>query len=118
METTALPYPDMALADIVTEHRYVTERLANIAKFQAELDIMDTHLKSIRKQMYSEKTDKAKARAGLPKKKCKHCNQVFYGTDYPRHTTDGRCERSRTCKNCTGVFSNMMAKHRHKKNCI
>ena len=36
METTALPYPDMDLADIVTEHRYVTERLVNIAKFQAE----------------------------------------------------------------------------------
>ena len=119
MSITTIPFPDMDYADMVKEHDYITTRLFNIVKFTAQLDLMEAQLNLVKSQLDYERTDNYKLKSGVKKIKCNKCNNSFIGgSDYHEHLTDSTCEKSRTCKNCTGVFSNMMAKSRHKKNCL
>ena len=119
MSTTSVLFPNMDFADMVKEHNYITTRLVNVNKFIEQLKIMESQLDMVKSQMDYEKTDTYKLKSGIKKMKCKKCNNCFIGgIDYHTHLEDGRCEHSRTCHNCTGVFSNMMAKSRHKKNCL
>ena len=119
MSTISLPFPDVDLADMFVEHKHITERLVNIAKFTAQLNLMEIQLDTIKNQMDYEKTDTYKLKSGVKKMKCKKCNNCFIGgIDYHKHLEDGRCEHSRTCKTCKSVFVNSMAKSRHRKNCL
>ena len=118
MSAISLPFPDVDLADMFEEHKHITERLVNIAKFTAQLSLIEIHLDTIKTQLEYERTDKYKLKCGVKKVKCKKCNNSFIGgIDYHKHLEDGRCETSRTCKTCNSVFLNSMAKSRHKKDC-
>ena len=118
MSINTLPFPDVNLADMFVEHKQITDRLVNIAKFTAQLDLMEIQLDTIKTQLEYERTDNYKLKCGVKKIKCKKCQNTFVGSiQYNEHLTDGRCETSRTCKTCNGVFLNAMAKSRHTKNC-
>jgi len=62
-----------------------------------------------------KKSKKYYKAAGIESKKCKLCNNTFYGDDFKLHITDGRCEHSRTDKETGIVYDNMNKKSRAKK---
>jgi|TARA_R110001632_G_scaffold1712_2_gene7710 hypothetical protein len=49
--------------------------------------------------------------------KCSNCQNTFYGKNISLHVEDGRCDKSRTCKLCGKICSNMVDKSRCRLKC-